>query len=102
MVAEVVCAVALAGVGYLIFRRAGRVAEYGDTTSVLKLPLAPVVYLMGAMITIAAADPPAADLRAAQRRRRQEHLYEAPTLASFAAPRGGAAGLGSGPAPGHP
>ena len=54
MIAEVVCAVALAGVGYLIFVRAGRVAEYGDTTSVLKLPLAPVVYLMGAMITIAA------------------------------------------------
>jgi TRAP-type C4-dicarboxylate transport system permease small subunit len=54
MVAEVVCAVALAGVGWLIFLRAGRVAEYGDTTSVLKLPLAPVVYLMAAMITVAA------------------------------------------------
>jgi TRAP-type C4-dicarboxylate transport system permease small subunit len=54
MVAEVVCAVALAGVGYLIFVRAARVAEYGDTTSVLKLPLAPVVYLMGVMITVAA------------------------------------------------
>ena len=51
MVAEVVCAVALAGVGLLIFIRAGRVAEYGDTTSVLKLPLAPVVYLMAVMIT---------------------------------------------------
>ena len=31
----------LAGLGCLIFRRAVRVAEYGDTTSVLKLPLAP-------------------------------------------------------------
>ena len=31
-----------------------RVAEYGDTTSVLKLPLAPVAYLMGAMIVVAA------------------------------------------------
>lgn len=54
MVAEVICAVALAGVGFLIFLRAARVAEYGDTTSVLKLPIAPVVYLMGTMITIAA------------------------------------------------
>ena len=54
MIAEVVCAVALAGVGWLIFLRANRVAEYGDTTSVLKLPLAPVVYLMGVMITVAA------------------------------------------------
>ena len=54
MVAEVVCAAALAGVGLLIFLRANRVAEYGDTTSVLKLPLAPVVYVMAVMITVAA------------------------------------------------
>jgi len=54
MVAEVVCAVALAGVGWLIFLRANRIVEYGDTTSVLKLPLAPVVYLMAVMITVAA------------------------------------------------
>jgi TRAP-type C4-dicarboxylate transport system permease small subunit len=54
MVAEVVCAVALAGVGLLIFLRANRVAEYGDTTSGLKLPLAPVVYVMAVMITVAA------------------------------------------------
>lgn len=52
--AELICAVALGGVGYLLFRRAARVAEYGDTTAVLKLPLTPVVYLMASMITIAA------------------------------------------------
>ena len=52
--ADVVCWLALSGIGYLIFRRAARVAEYGDTTSVLKLPLAPVAYLMGVMIVIAA------------------------------------------------
>lgn len=54
MAAEVICALALSGVGFLIFRRAMRVAEYGDTTNVLKLPLAPVAYLMGTMIVIAA------------------------------------------------
>jgi TRAP-type C4-dicarboxylate transport system permease small subunit len=54
MAAEVICATTLAGVGYLIFKRALRVAEYGDTTSVLRLPLAPVVWVMGAMIVIAA------------------------------------------------
>jgi TRAP-type C4-dicarboxylate transport system permease small subunit len=53
MFAEVVCSLTLGGIGYLIFRRAVRVAEYGDTTSVLKLPLAPVAYLMGTMIIIA-------------------------------------------------
>ena len=55
MIAEVVCALTLAGVGLLIFQRAVRVAGYGDTTNVLKLPLAPIVYLMGTMIVIAAA-----------------------------------------------
>lgn len=54
VIADLVCFLTLSGIGYLIFRRAARVAEYGDTTSVLKLPLAPVAYLMGAMIVIAA------------------------------------------------
>ncbi len=53
MFAEIACSLALGGIGYLIFRRAARVAEYGDTTSVLTLPLAPVVYLMGTMLVIA-------------------------------------------------
>jgi TRAP-type C4-dicarboxylate transport system permease small subunit len=53
MLAEVVCSLILGGVGYLIFRRAARVADYGDTTNVLKLPLAPVAYLMGTMILVA-------------------------------------------------
>ena len=57
IIAEVVCAAALAGVGFLIFKRAIRVGEYADTTSVLKLPLAPVVYLMATMIVIAALIP---------------------------------------------
>jgi TRAP-type C4-dicarboxylate transport system permease small subunit len=53
VLAEIVCSVTLGGIGYLIFRRAARVAEYGDTTNVLKWPLAPVAYLMGVMIIVA-------------------------------------------------
>jgi TRAP-type C4-dicarboxylate transport system permease small subunit len=53
--ADVVCTVALAALSWLLFRRAVRVAEYGDTTSVLTLPLAPVAYLMGTMIVVTAA-----------------------------------------------
>ncbi len=53
--ADIVCSATLAGIGWLLFRRAVRVAEYGDTTSVLQLPLAPVAYLMGTMIVITAA-----------------------------------------------
>jgi TRAP-type transport system small permease protein len=54
MIAEIVCALALGGIGWLIFRRAARVADYGDTTAVLKLPLAPVAYLMATMIVVTA------------------------------------------------
>lgn len=52
--ADVVCSITLCGIGYLIFRRAVRVAEYGDTTNVLKLPLAPIAYVMAFMIVLAA------------------------------------------------
>jgi TRAP-type C4-dicarboxylate transport system permease small subunit len=55
ILADVVCSATLAGIGWLLFRRAVRVADYGDTTSVLQLPLAPVAYLMGTMIVITAA-----------------------------------------------
>jgi TRAP-type C4-dicarboxylate transport system permease small subunit len=51
---DLICFVCLGGVGYLLYRRADRVAEYGDTTNVLQLPLAPVVYTMSITIGIAA------------------------------------------------
>jgi TRAP-type C4-dicarboxylate transport system permease small subunit len=55
ILADIVCTVALAGLSWLLFQRALRVAQYGDTTSVLTLPLAPVAYLMGTMIVVTAA-----------------------------------------------
>jgi TRAP-type C4-dicarboxylate transport system permease small subunit len=55
ILADIVCTVALAGLSWLLFQRALRVAQYGDTTTVLTLPLAPVAYLMGTMIVVTAA-----------------------------------------------
>jgi TRAP-type C4-dicarboxylate transport system permease small subunit len=55
MAAEVLCSAALFGLAWLVFRRAARVLEYGDTTTVLTLPLAPVAYLMAAMLLVTAA-----------------------------------------------
>ena len=54
LAAEVVCALTFGGIGVLVFLRARRVAGYGDTTTVLLLPLAPVAYLMAVMIMITA------------------------------------------------
>lgn len=51
--ADIICCITLVGVGYMLFKRAIRVAEYADTTNVLQLPLAPVVYTMSGMIVIA-------------------------------------------------
>jgi len=50
VLAEVICSASLFGLAWLVFRRAARVLSYGDTTTVLKLPLAPVAYLMAAML----------------------------------------------------
>ena len=77
ILADIVCAVALAGLSWLLFRRAIRVAEYGDTTSVLTLPLAPVGLPHGHDDRRHRADPPLADLRPASGRRRQEHHLNA-------------------------
>ncbi|MFM9990062.1 MAG: TRAP transporter small permease [Burkholderiaceae bacterium] len=48
--ADTVCAFVFLGIGYLIFNRATRIANYGDTTHVLHIPLAPVAYVMAFMI----------------------------------------------------
>ena len=50
MAAETVCSATLFGLAWLVLGRASRVLDYGDTTTVLKLPLAPVAYLMAAML----------------------------------------------------
>jgi TRAP-type transport system small permease protein len=52
--AEVICTLAFGGTGFLIYLRAERIAGYGDTTSTLRLPLAPFAYLMAFMIMVTA------------------------------------------------
>ena len=54
VVIHLVCAVALIGMAWLLFIKAGRFAEIGDITQTLKIPIAPFVYLMAAL-TLATA-----------------------------------------------
>lgn len=42
----------LAGMAWLMWTKAGQMAEYGDTTSQLKLPQAPFVYLMSGLLAM--------------------------------------------------
>ncbi|HMN83503.1 MAG TPA: TRAP transporter small permease [Burkholderiaceae bacterium] len=47
---HLLCAVAIGGMAWLMFLKAGRIAGYGDTTDVLKIPVAPFVYFMSVMV----------------------------------------------------
>ncbi len=43
------------GLAWLIWSKAGQLAEYGDTTAQIKLPLAPFVYVMSLLCAITGA-----------------------------------------------
>ena len=49
VVIQLVCAAALVGMAWLLYRKAVNFAEIGDVTQTLKFPIAPFVYLMAAL-----------------------------------------------------
>jgi len=51
---NLLCAVALAGVAWLMWQKAGQMVSYGDTTAQLKIPQGPFVYLMSALCALTA------------------------------------------------
>lgn len=53
-VVDLLCAAALAGVSWLMWVKAGQMAEYGDTTAQLKIPQGPFVYLMSLLCAVTA------------------------------------------------
>jgi len=54
VVVDLLCACALAGIAWLMWAKAGQMAEYGDTTAQLKMPLAPFVRVMSALCGVTA------------------------------------------------
>jgi TRAP-type C4-dicarboxylate transport system permease small subunit len=52
---DLLCAVLLAGLAWLMWGKAGQMAEFGDTTAQLRLPLAPFVHGMSVLLAVAAA-----------------------------------------------
>ena len=54
LVAQVGCAAALVGMAWLLYLKANRFASAGDVTQSLKLPIAPVVYLMELLTVVTA------------------------------------------------
>ena len=47
---HVVCAAVLLLLSWLIWQKAGKISEYGDTTDVLRITLGPFIYFMAVMI----------------------------------------------------
>lgn len=52
---DLLCVAALAGMAWLMWEKAGQMASYGDTTSQLKLPLGPFVYVMSVLCAVTAS-----------------------------------------------
>ncbi len=53
-VVDLLCAAALAGLAWVMWAKAGQMAEYGDTTAQLKLALAPFVQVMSGLLALTA------------------------------------------------
>jgi TRAP-type transport system small permease protein len=51
---DLLCAALLGGVAWLMWVKAGQMAQYGDTTSQLKIPQGPFVYVMSVLCGITA------------------------------------------------
>jgi TRAP-type transport system small permease protein len=51
---DLLCAVCLAGVAWLVWLKAGQLVEYGETTAQLRLPMGPFVYLMSVLLALTA------------------------------------------------
>ncbi len=53
-VVDLLCALALGGVAWLMWVKAGQMTEYGDTTAQLKIAQGPFVYLMSLLCALTA------------------------------------------------
>jgi TRAP-type transport system small permease protein len=51
---DLLCAALLGGVAWLMWTKAGQMTQYGDTTSQLKIPQGPFVYVMSALCGLTA------------------------------------------------
>jgi TRAP-type C4-dicarboxylate transport system permease small subunit len=54
LVVDLLVAVLLAGMAWLVWQKAAQMAELGDTTASLKIPQAPFVYLMSGLLALTA------------------------------------------------
>jgi TRAP-type C4-dicarboxylate transport system permease small subunit len=49
---DLVCGIVILGLAWRVWIKAGKIAGYGDTTEVLRLPVGPFVYFMAIMVAV--------------------------------------------------
>jgi len=49
---DLICGLLILGLAWRVWIKAGKIAGYGDTTEVLRLPVAPFVYFMAIMVAV--------------------------------------------------
>ena len=49
---DLVCGVIILGLAWRVWVKAGKIAGYGDTTEVLRIPVGPFVYFMAVMVAV--------------------------------------------------
>ncbi len=49
---DLACGILILGLAWRVWVKAGKIAAYGDTTEVLRLPVSPFVYFMAAMVAV--------------------------------------------------
>jgi TRAP-type C4-dicarboxylate transport system permease small subunit len=51
---DLLCGLIILGLAWRVFVKAGKIAGYGDTTDILRIPVGPFVYLMALMVLVTA------------------------------------------------
>jgi TRAP-type C4-dicarboxylate transport system permease small subunit len=52
---DLICGAIILGLAWRVWVKAGKIAAYGDTTEVLRLPVGPFVYFMAVMVAVTGA-----------------------------------------------
>ena len=53
-IVDLLCGLILIGLAWRVYIKAGKIAGYGDTTDILRIPVGPFVYLMALMVLVTA------------------------------------------------
>lgn len=51
-IVHLLCGALIVGLSWLVYLKAGKIMDYGDTTDVLKVPVGPFVYVMALMVLV--------------------------------------------------